>query len=74
MATRLEVGNDHVSEPTEPKPDQMWINAFSLVSPSDEVLKGIGTDIVSLLKSSSFRRREEGLDPLMEITIRIVAT
>lgn len=58
---------------TEPR-SEMWINAFSIVSPSDETLRGIGQDVVNLLRSSRGRDRADEMEPLMLVNLRVVAS
>lgn len=53
--------------------DQMWINAFRLINPSDEFLKGIGQDVVNLMKQSAGRDREKD-EPIFDVTIRFVGS
>lgn len=52
----------------------MWINAMSIIRPSEETLTGIGRDVVHLLLGSRDRADKLPGDPLCDLTIRIVAS
>lgn len=54
-------------------PNIMWVNAFKLINPSDELCLEIGKDVVAFLKHSMGREREP-LEPIGDVTIRFTAS
>lgn len=54
-------------------PDETWLNAMGLIQPSDPTLIDIGRVVHRSLLASRSRDRED-LDPLMDVTLRFVAS
>lgn len=60
---------------TKPKADtEMWINATSIIAPSDTFLADLGRDVVAKLKDSANRTGKQDFDPWCDVTIRFTAS
>ncbi len=52
---------------------EMWFNAFTVVTPSDELALEVGKEVLGYLKQSAGRVRGD-LEPMFDVNIRLYAS
>lgn len=52
---------------------EIWLNAFSCVRPTDEFAADLGHQVISKLRESRTRDRDDS-DPIFKITVEITAS